>query len=157
MDYAIEKATECGVNRFIPYQCESSVVELPDGSALSRKKRRWKNIARAASKQSLRSRIPVVDNPLTWDELINKSDTYDTRIIADGGKKSISPHEVEIAPDKPHILLLVGPEPGFTILELADASDKDFYIMRFGSRRLRAETAAAVIPLILQYIAGELS
>ena len=157
MDYALEKATECGANKFIPYSSTNTVVEQPEGAALTRKMNRWRNLIVSAVKQSLRSRIPVIDNPLQWGELIESGDNYPVRIIADSGRESIPFNEVEFSPGNSRIMIIAGPEAGFTVGELADARDAGFKIVRLGSRRLRAETASAILPLLIQYIAGELN
>jgi 16S rRNA (uracil1498-N3)-methyltransferase len=57
MDLVVEKATELGVSRVVPLSTERSVVRLSEDDG---KVRRWRRVAQAAARQSLRLRIPEV-------------------------------------------------------------------------------------------------
>lgn len=157
MAFALEKGTECGVSRFIPYTSENCIVSIGDEQSLRRKKTRWQSVVRAAVKQSLRSRIPPIENPLPLSDLLNSPDDFDMKIAADMGEGSRPLNSVRFPEGSLRIFLLVGPEAGFTVAEREDAKEAGLKGIRFGPRRLRAETAAAVLPLILQSAIGELS
>jgi 16S rRNA (uracil1498-N3)-methyltransferase len=157
MDYAIEKATECGVSSFIPFVSENSAAAMPEGMKLNRKLNRWRGVIRAAVKQSLRSRIPRLGYPVAITELLNLSGDYSIKLLADPGQGSIALSEIAIPSGNCRVLAVVGPEAGFTVAEIADAREAGFNIVHFGTRRLRSETATAVVPFLLQYIAGDLN
>ncbi|MCP4634260.1 MAG: 16S rRNA (uracil(1498)-N(3))-methyltransferase [candidate division Zixibacteria bacterium] len=157
MDYAIEKATECGVSKFIPFRSSNTVVEIPEKQGIIRKRKRWQNVVRAAVKQSLRTRIPEISDPVKFKEMISGTKEYDLKLLADPGKNSIALKDIKFKKPKLRVLLIVGPEAGFTVEELADAKQFGFRLVHFGSRRLRAETAAALFPLLLLQIAGDLN
>ncbi|MBD3168884.1 MAG: RsmE family RNA methyltransferase [candidate division Zixibacteria bacterium] len=157
MDYALEKATECGVYKFLPYVSENTVVETPQGASLTRKMNRWKKIIRAAVKQSLRCRLPAIKAPVTFEQIIRNQDDYKAALLADLGRESVNISDIELKGETSRFLLAVGPEAGFTPAEVIDARRAGFYPVKFGERRLRAETACAFFPLLLQYAIGELS
>jgi len=157
MDYALEKATECGVDGFVPYTSANTMIPASDDESFDRKRRRWNNLIRSAVKQSLRSRIPKIEDVSSFSELLKTSDKYPRKIIADSGSGGNSLFDFKFPDSDAQILLLVGPESGFTAEELDDAVNAGFSRIRFGSRRLRAETAAAIFPMILQYATGELT
>lgn len=157
MDYALEKATECGVYKFLPYVSENTVVEMHQGASLTRKMNRWKKIIRAAVKQSLRCRLPAIEAPVTFEQVIRNQDDYKTTLLADLGRESVNISDIELSGETSRFLLAVGPESGFTPAEVIDARNAGFYAVKFGERRLRTETACAFFPLLLQYAIGELS
>ncbi|MBD3234811.1 MAG: RsmE family RNA methyltransferase [candidate division Zixibacteria bacterium] len=157
MDYALEKATECGVADFIPYNSTLAVSDVSDKSKADKKKQRWNNIIRAAVKQSLRCRIPDVRDLIEFDDLITHGGDYELRLIADLSEDSISTEELKIDSDAEKALMIVGPEAGFTEGELETAENAGFVKVKFGERRLRAETACAVFPFLLQFAARRLN
>src|SRR5260370_39920987 len=62
-EWMLEKATELGVDRVNPLETDRSVKGLDQ--AAGKRLPRWNRIARAASEQSRRVRLPVVDSPIT--------------------------------------------------------------------------------------------
>ncbi len=156
MDYALEKATECGVMRIIPFVSERTIVEMPVGVGLSRKRKRWQSVIRAAVKQSLRSHIPMIEDPCLFKDIIGTERSNGHKIIADLGERSQLVRHINFSGGGNNILLLVGPEAGFTPSELEEAERSDFNIIKFCPQRLRSETAAAVFTMMLQYVIGEL-
>jgi 16S rRNA (uracil1498-N3)-methyltransferase len=62
----------------------------------------------------------------------------------------------KIRPGK-KITAIVGPEGGWEDSELELAREKDFALVTFGGRVLRAETAAISITAILQHRFGDMS
>jgi 16S rRNA (uracil1498-N3)-methyltransferase len=59
-------------------------------------------------------------------------------------------------PLKGKVLLLVGPEGGFTVKEIADAIAAGCHSISLGSRILRTETAAMVALTCILYETGEM-
>ena len=64
MDMVIQKATELGVKEIIPAITERSQIRH------TRKVDRWRKIAEEASKQSGRTMIPVVHEPLEYRNVL---------------------------------------------------------------------------------------
>ncbi len=112
-DWLVEKATELGVECFVPLMTERSVVE-PGAAKLERLRR----AIIEASKQCGRNRLMVLDSPVRWDELSGLySDSI--RFLADAG--GIPPPQWPAIPPGRPVILAVGPEGGFTPLERARA------------------------------------
>ena len=61
MDLVIEKATEVGVTRIVPLVTQRGIVD-PRGGRV----KRWRRIAEAAARQSLRTRVPEVLEPVPF-------------------------------------------------------------------------------------------
>src|SRR5262245_13016992 len=70
-EWAIEKTTELGVERIVPVQAERSEKGLD--RAAGKRLERWRKIARSASQQSRRVRLPEIRGPLTLAEAIRES------------------------------------------------------------------------------------
>ena len=157
MDLLVEKTSELGVDRILPYIADRTVVKV-DAEKARHKVRRWQEIAQSAAKQSDRA-MPAAIGPLqSFDELLaglqTESDLKillweqeDTRTLKD--LLSISPAS--------GVLAMVGPEGGFTEREVTAAWRAGFVPVSLGRRILRAETAAITLVAILQYEWGDLS
>jgi 16S rRNA (uracil1498-N3)-methyltransferase len=134
----IEKATELGVSMVIPVIAERSEKGLEQ--AVSKRLTRWKRIAREASEQSRRLRLPRLEEPVRFSEAL--ADTAPYRFFLDEGE---APPILTMLPAALNatesIALLTGPEGGWTDRERAAASD-GWSAVSLGPQILRAETAA---------------
>ncbi len=167
MDFLIEKATEIGVSTIIPILTEKGVVKMgkiaeKDGSAsptAKRKTERWRRLAIASMKQSLRSILPDIQTPIRFDDFLPKIKTFDLCLIASLEKwaKSLRDHDElkkRLRNRKDflrHVLIMVGPEAGFTQDELSKAKAFGAIPITLGLRRLRTETAGIVFSSLVLY------
>lgn len=132
IDYLIEKATEVGVTEFIPMITERSIVKSLE------KKERWIKIAISAVKQSGRVTIPEISDPVGFEEVLSMRDSFEQGLVASPtSEKSL--RDIDL---RDRVLLLIGPEGGFTPEELSKAQNKGFEPFSLGQRILRTETAA---------------
>ncbi len=139
MDWAVEKAAEIGADNFIPLITEFTVVEPKKG-----KVDRWRGIALAAAKQSRRKWLMSIEEPMSIDELLNKSDPPPT-LILDTSKISISLEIYLInSSSESNLRLIIGPEGGFSEREKEIFRGKKLPLISIGSNPLRTETAVAV-------------
>ncbi len=133
-DFLVEKVTELGARRIIPLITERTI---PSHAKVGR----WRKLALAAMKQSGRSYLPSVSELMTLDELLAQRDGFALRIIA---------HEEfletpRLSSSAGSVLILVGPEGGFSPEEVERCRGGGFHTMYLGERRLRTETAAVVM------------
>lgn len=157
MDLIIEKCTEIGVNAFIPMLTEKSLVKLEKKNKSQNKTNRWKKVATAAMKQSLRSYLPKIHEITEFDEILQKTHDYDLTLIARLGLDSKPVREVINSQNKyKNILLLVGPEGGFTSSELERTKGYKIVSVSLGPRRLRTETASIIIASQALTLCGEM-
>lgn len=140
MDLVIEKATELGVDRVVPLSTQRGVVKLSEGDG---KVGRWRRVAEAAARQSLRLRIPEVREIVSFPEAVGE--TGETGVILHN-KSGLSPLEDAVPgpSSSPAVGLFVGPEGGFSDSELAMARDSRLRLASLGPYRLRSETAGMV-------------
>ena len=160
MDLIVQKGTELGITEFIPIITHRVDVKLKgDFKKLDRLNR----IALEAAKQSKRSIIPKVLEPIDFNEVLEEINTLDLLLVpyenADnfGIKTLINKLRKENNIDNiKNIGILVGPEGGFEEDEIERLKDKGAYIVTLGKRILRTETAGFVATSLIQYELSDL-
>lgn len=158
MDFLIEKTSELGVDRIIPFSSERTVVNL-DGDRAVARVRRWKEISRAAAKQSDRIRPVEISPPIPFQELTERfSQVSGLKVVMweDEEKRDLK-KVLRSSPEKDRIIGMVGPEGGFSERDIKRAREAGFISVSAGNRILRAETAAITLVAIVQYEWGDLS
>lgn len=146
MDWVLQKAVELGVSRCTPLESERSVVRLSTERA-DRRMAHWHRVVESACEQSGRNRVPQVDTvqPLrAWFASLPKQGLR--LMMSPRGGTSLAALQPPAGP----IILLVGPEGGFTAEEEAAAVVSGFLPLRLGPRILRTETAALALVSALQ-------
>ena len=81
VDTIVQKATECGMNEFIPLALKRDVVKWT-GNKVKAKVDRLAKISKAAAEQSHRLVVPEVSDLQTLDQLIKTADSFDVKLIA---------------------------------------------------------------------------
>lgn len=148
-EWILEKGTELGVTRFIPLLTERTIVKPGAG-----KHQRWQKIIVAAIKQCQRSRLPEISAPQTFQQLLDRCPDS-TKLIAH--EKATDSDQLSQAhlENQESVIVCVGPEGGFTEVEIAAAQRNGFQTVSLGPRRLRTETAAisatAIIAALTQF------
>ncbi len=155
-DLVVEKCTEIGIAAFIPLLCEYSIIE-----ETSTRISRWKKIAIAAMKQSARSILPEITPAQTIHEVIRKKGLLKLGLIANNGTgaRSLSEIFAELkrkSTQPKSVIMLIGPEGGFSTNEVTFALENGFSAFSLGPRRLRSDTAGIVASAVLMELMGEL-
>tara|TARA_B100000029_G_scaffold198492_1_gene196720 strand:- start:170941 stop:171675 length:735 start_codon:yes stop_codon:yes gene_type:complete len=141
LDMVVEKATELGVTSIIPVLSSRTVAGSREIG--SQRLNRWQRIALNAMKQSLRSRLPYIRPVMTLTEIIQNATSYDLSIIAWEEESKISPGMVIKGKlDVKNVLLIIGPEGGFSQDEIISAREAGMKTISLGSSRLRSDTAS---------------
>lgn len=146
-DWVVEKATELGVTRIVPF---TSARTLASPSAPRRE--RWRQIALAAAKQSGRSVVPEVAEPIPFAAVLELPAAARVLFAEDGDTDALSG---ELFGGLPSLVAVVGPEGGFTAAEFAAARAAGCHLAGLGPRILRAETAAIVAVVMCQTELGD--
>ena len=147
MDLVVEKATELGVRRIVPLLSRWAIAQ---GARVDR----WRRIALAAAKQSGRTAVPLVEEPVALGAFVGRP-AAGLRLLAWEGE-----HEVPLAALPPRadaVVVAVGPEGGFAETEVAAARAAGFTTVSLAPRVLRAETAAIVAAALCLHRWGDLS
>lgn len=153
-DTAVEKCTEVGVRSIQPLRCTRSIARDASEAKLDR----WRRIAEAAAKQSGRSRVPVVHEPVDFDAEVAQPRSRDHLRLMAVAKATAPPlsEALDRVPGVDGVTLFIGPEGGFAPEEEEGATAAGIQSFAWGGdRALRADTAAVVLSaLVLHQLGG---
>jgi 16S rRNA (uracil1498-N3)-methyltransferase len=139
MEWAIEKCTELGVASILPVSTQRTDAHL--AGAAGKRVARWQRIALQASEQSRRSEPPVIEDPQPLRDVVRQPGG--ARIVMAESGADLSLKEA-IRAGQPPLFLAVGPEGGWTEVEMNLFSASGWTAASLGPTILRAETAAIV-------------
>jgi 16S rRNA (uracil1498-N3)-methyltransferase len=152
MDFVVQKATELGAHRIVPVFSARTVAQPGGESRL----RRWHTITQEAARQCGRADLPLLDPPRPLpDALAWAAAEPATRLIVWERAQS-APLRGALTGDEPAVILLVGPEGGFTNEEATAAQTAGFRPVGLGPLILRSETAALAALTLTQAAIGGL-
>ncbi|MBU9722512.1 MULTISPECIES: 16S rRNA (uracil(1498)-N(3))-methyltransferase [Bacillaceae] len=144
-ELVIQKGTELGATSFVPFEAERSVVKWDRKKAV-KKVERWNKIAKEGAEQSHRHVVPEVNDVSSFNQLLDRFDAFDFVLVAyeEAAKSDEKSRFYSIlskmkAGEK--LLLIVGPEGGFSDREIEKMDERGATICGFGPRILRSETA----------------
>jgi len=141
-EFAIEKLTELGVYKIIPFISERTVKK-------NFRYERAQKILISAMKQSFNPFLPELSEPISFEEIINSFSSNTTIIYGNPNGKNLSDVIKDFESSIPNeIFVAVGPEGDFSEKELAALKLKDGIAVTLGKNRLRSETA--LITLLAQ-------
>jgi 16S rRNA (uracil1498-N3)-methyltransferase len=163
LETVIQKNTEIGAARFIPFVSERTIVQYDEKKAVKLQER-WGKIAKEAAEQAHRNRVPDVDVPLSWKQTLKLVSQVDLALICYEKQSGLQLKQLLrqafnnelVSPPSGKVLLLIGPEGGFTLKEVAEAEQAGCHAISLGKRILRTETAAMVALTCILYETGEM-
>lgn len=162
-DYALQKNTEIGAFEFIPITTERTIIKIDETESnreLDKRVDRYQKIVRDAAEQSERGLIPKVQNLISIDELtkLNLS-SYDLKLVCLERSQNNAIKDIlnSIQDKVQKVLIVIGPEGGFTESESKMLTTKGFTSVSLGKRIYRAETVGTVISTILFFFFNELN
>ena len=136
MDWAVQKAVEVGIGRFLPIEAERAQMR---GRDLGGRVEHWRRIAMQALKQCRRPWAMAVTEVVPLTALVEGDSEQTGGVVADVEGSTLSE-----LPKTAGNLLVVGPEGGFTAAEKQLFDRRGWPRLRLGPHILRAETAAVV-------------
>lgn len=137
-EWALEKATELGVNRIVPLAASRSEKALL--SAAPKRSERWRKILLEASQQSRRLQVPQLE-ALARPETAFQTNSRGLGILFSESPDALPLHKLVRAKQSASAVLAVGPEGGWTEAEFAAARSAAFQEASLGRLILRTETA----------------
>jgi 16S rRNA (uracil1498-N3)-methyltransferase len=155
LELVLQKGTELGAFAFIPFLAARSVVKWETKKA-EKKLERWKKIAKEAAEQSQRTRVPHIYEPMTIGQLIEFAQTVDCCVVAyeeeaRQGETSVLRSVLRQMKPGGSLLVLFGPEGGFSEHEIRFLRDRGFLLCSLGPRILRTETAPLYVLAAASY------
>lgn len=151
-EWVLQKGAELGVSRFVPVISSRTVVR--PAARLAPKYERWRAIVREAAEQSRRGRLPILGDPLIWDEALEQGAGLQLLVWEEADENSSRFGQAVSKADE--VSLLVGPEGGISKEEATAATERGWLPVSLGPRVLRAETAAVAAAAVVLHLAGGL-
>lgn len=152
MDYAIQKATELGINTITPLSSERCEVKLDDEREDKRLKR-WQQVAISACEQCGRASVPIINPVRSLSDFLAEP-------LADNVLALVLHHRdtqdlKSIHPQPTNVTLLIGPEGGLSTEEIEMAKNTGYKACTLGPRVFRTETAPVAALAVLQWLWGD--
>ena len=150
MDGIIRQVTELGITTWIPYMAARSVPR-PDKDRLSKRMGRWHAITREALKQCRRSRPTEIGPFSSFESVLALGETVDLKMVFyEDEMKTLQSDLYREGNAVQTILILIGPEGGFTDEERTAILTAGAQQVGLGPTTLRTETAAMAALAILR-------
>ena len=145
-DQAIEAATECGVDEVVPWQASRSVVQWR-GERGEKAWRKWDAVLVAATKQSRRTRRPVLAPTATTADLAGRVASAGAAYVLHEDARM--PLATVTLPRAGDVVLVVGPEGGVSPDELGALESAGAVAVRLGRTVLRSSSAGPAALAVL--------
>lgn len=154
-EWILQKATELGAKRFLPFSSERTVVKL-EPKKVDKKVERWQKITKEAAEQAHRGYVPNVEMPISWKQLLQQIESFPGTvwIAYEKGGKSLTTALAQTHVDE--IMVLIGPEGGFSAKEVEEAGQAGAITISLGNRILRTETASLLALSCIFFARNEL-
>ena len=144
IEWFVEKATECGIDRIVPILCDHSERKVIKGERLEK-------IAISAMKQSLKAYLPTIA-PLTPIRTLLEEPFDGVRLIAHCEEDMERIFMGELIGKGDNVMVLIGPEGDFSKEEIEAARKAGFKEVTLGKERLRTETAALAAAMFTAFV-----
>ncbi len=135
MDWLVQKSVELGVNTIQLIHTERSVVNLKQ-DRLRKRLAHWQGVAISACEQCGRSYVPEVLEPLSLSGL-QLTNSQIGIVLHPGAKQNL----LQMTEQAESMAIAIGPEGGFSDLEIELLQSTGYHKARLGNRILRSETA----------------
>ena len=146
----LQKCTEVGVSTFVPVISSRTLIQKPRD--VEDKYPRWKKIIQEAAEQSHRGHIPTLEPVIKIDDalkMMNQKDSLKIVFWEDENKTTLK--NALQSCQKRDITIIIGPEGGLSVEEVAAAQRSGFMPATLGRRILRMETAAILAAGLVLY------
>ena len=143
-ELVLQKGTEIGISEFRPCITERSI----------RKEfhlERARKIIREATEQSGRSVLPLLFEPCSFEDSLRAFNASESGILFHPSARRAEFSDIAslIKKSERAVHIFLGPEGGFTDVEIAGAESSGIHIASLFQTTLRAETAGIVFPALL--------
>ena len=142
-EWFLEKATEIGIDKvqlFASCHSERRVVNVE----------RFRKVMIAAMKQSIKSKLPDIEDVVEFDKLVKQP--FDGHKFIAWIDDNVTDQLCDVYKKGENALVLIGPEGDFSPEEAGMAVENGFVPVSLGEARLRTETAAVVACHTIQLI-----
>lgn len=145
-DQIIDQCTQLGASEFITILSKNSPGKLT-AERTTQRIERWRQVAISSIKQSLRTVLPLTRSPLSVEDCAQIIPDFDLTLIGSLKGKPFAPSIIPC--DTKRILLITGPEEGFSRIEEDTLIRAGAQPVLLGPRRLRAELAPVALVAVV--------
>ena len=154
LELVLQKAVELGVAGLHPFVSKYCDRQSAKGNTTVD---RWQRIVLEACKQCGQALLPQLSAPVPFSDLMQNASRYDRMALCYEKETTRKLNDISLMPTKDKaILLITGPEGGFSDDEIALALKHHCNLISLGPLTLRAETAAIAVIAIVQHRLGVL-
>lgn len=146
-EFIVQKATEIGMTKIIPFESEYCVGKISDS-----KNGRMKAIIQNACKQCERSVMPVVEKTISVGEVAKQIKDFDIALFAN--ERAFDSEKIKSLEKYNNIGIIVGAEGGFTLEEKELLLQAGAVSVSLGKRILRCETASVAMMSLVSILSG---
>lgn len=148
IDLVIQKATELGASRIILFKSKRCVVNFEDKD-IAKKLSRYQKIAKEASEQCHRLKVPEIIIELNFNNL--KFHLSEVNYLAYEKEAGNTSNSFNLPKGIKGVSVMIGSEGGFDQSEVDYLNQIGFINVSLGKRILRCETAAIYALSVLSY------
>ena len=166
-DFVVEKATELGADKIIPLISDRTIAR-PGNFREKSKLDRWARVAKESAEQCARDTLPEIDNIhelLDWLKIIEPTlgrfigDNFNCKgelLLFCNEREQVETtqnilREYKLADCNKNIIILIGPEGGFSDREVREITNIGGVSVSLGKRILKTDTAAITTLANVQY------
>ena len=153
MDFIVQKAVELGVSHIVPLETDNTVVKIKGKG--KEKVERWQKIASAAAEQCGRGRIPAIHSPQSLPQAFEEMAEDALCLFLWERENKGHMRDALAQYRRGPLVLLIGPEGGFSPAEADLVLSKGAYPISLGPRILRTETASIAALGAIGYALGD--
>lgn len=153
MDLILRQCTEAGAHQFIPLVTQRS-VSRPEESQFDHKNNRWQKILVEACRQCGRNDIPLLDSVTSWESVLKLFSEFDLVLLPYEKEAPTLKTVLESKNTIRRILILVGPEGGWSKAEVNEAEEMGAFAVHLPTPILRTETAGVAVISMIQFFAS---
>ncbi len=148
MDLILQKSTELGVHKIIPFIAERSIIKLDEKKEIN-KIDRWQKICKEASEQSKRVDVPIVTSVKSLSDLLN----YNGKKLVCSTKKDVNYIKMVLQNKAEYdkLIIVIGPEGGLSEKEEKFLVENGFLPVSLGNRIMRVETVPLFLLSVINY------
>tara|TARA_Y100001970_G_C14142211_1_gene807813 strand:- start:84 stop:797 length:714 start_codon:yes stop_codon:yes gene_type:complete len=138
LEWFLEKSVEIGIDEISLIKCNRTIRDTIKLERLYR-------TAVTAMKQTLKAKIPKINNVVNFDDFINNCSNENKFIchLEESERLDLFSFKKKIKKSK-NCSIIIGPEGDFTNKEIDEAKNYNFMPVTLGDSRLRTETAGVV-------------
>ncbi|MBQ7387000.1 MAG: 16S rRNA (uracil(1498)-N(3))-methyltransferase [Clostridia bacterium] len=140
LETVVQKAVELGASEITPFE-SSRCIKRPKADKVDKQTARLTRIAHEAAKQSGRARLPVVNAPLSYKEMLAEATRADLALFCYEDESATSIKTALKSKKYSTVSVVIGSEGGFSPEEARHARENGCISVTLGPRILRCETA----------------